>query len=299
MSAQPGTGSEQLPRLSRLPAPLGAEVLDVDLAAPLGDQAFARIAAAFNEHSLLLFRDQQLTPAQQVAFSRRFGELEHHLFSHWCLPDQPEVLIVSNVRRDGEPVGVYNAGRYWHTDLSYMQAPSRGSLLYALEVPHDADGRPLGDTWFADAAAAYDALDDAMKARIESLEAEFSLAHQRQKLLDEGDGGAALTDEQRARAPTVVRRIVQTHPLTGRRVLFVNEGHTQRLLGLPEAEASALLAELCAHVTRDEFVYRHSWRVGDVLMWDNYPTQHLAHFDYALPQRRLMHRTTLVGQPFL
>ena len=199
------------------------------------------------------------------------------------------------IAEDGDRhVGVYNAGRYWHTDLSYMEAPSRGSLLYALEVPF-AGGRALGDTCFASTAAAYDALPEETKRRIAGLRATFSLAHQRAKLRADGDTEAVLTEEQQAKTPVVTHNVVQEHPLTGRKCLFVNEGHTIELVGLPAEERRTLLAELCRHCTRPEFVYRHRWAVGDLLMWDNIPTQHLASFDYHLPQRRHMHRTTLVG----
>ena len=249
---------------------------------------------AFSEFSLLLFRGQEVTPDQQVDFSRCFGELEQHVFSHWCLPEHPEILVVSNVQLNGEPVGVYNAGRYWHTDLSYMQAPSRGSLLYALEVPH-ADGRSLGNTYFASAAAAYASLPAATRNRVSDLKGEFSLAHQRSKLMSEGDQRAQLSDTEAAATPTAMHALVQRHPVSAKPLLYVNEGHTQAIVGLSDQQSEQLLAELCAHITRDDNVYCHRWQVGDVLMWDNIATQHLATFDYALPQRRLMHRTTIAG----
>ena len=280
--------------IERFDAALGAEVRGVDLADPLTDADFAALEAAYNQHSLLLFRDQEMTPDQHVAFSRRFGELEIHVLDQWRLSSHPEILIVSNLEDGGRHVGVYNAGRYWHTDLSYMQAPSRGSLLYAIEVPHDGD-RPLGDTSFVSTAAAYEALPSAMRKRIDGLSASFSLAHQRAKLRADGDAEARLTEEQIAKTPMVVHRVAQTHPITGRRLLFLNEGHTVGILDLPEDEGAALLADLLAHCCRPQFTYRHRWRRGDLLMWDNIPTQHLAHFDYRLPQRRYMHRTTLKG----
>ena len=187
-----------------------------------------------------------------------------------------------------------HAGRYWHTDLSYMQAPSRGSLLYAIEIP-EQDGRPLGDTRFASTAAAYEALSDEIKTRIANLRATFSLAHHRTRLMADGADQEPLTAEQQAKVPVAVHRIVQHHPVTGRKCLFVNEGHAVEILDIPEHEGRELLEMLCRHVTRPAFVYRHSWRVGDVLMWDNVATQHIASFDYALPQRRYLHRTTLEG----
>ena len=276
-------------------AALGAEVHGVDLAQDLDDTTFSAIERAYNDHSVLLFRDQNIDEARHIAFSHRFGDLEIHVLDQYLHPEHPEILIVSNVMDDDRHVGIYDAGRYWHTDLSYMAVPSRGSLLYALEVPHDAEGDPLGDTLFASTAAAYDALSAGTKRRIAGLEAEFSLANRHAKLVADGDSDAALSDAHQAKAPPVVHRVVRTHPITGRKSIYVNEGQTSGIVGLPEDEARNLLHELCTHCTRPEFVYRHQWRAGDLVMWDNIPTQHLAICDYALPQRRYMHRTTLRG----
>ena len=276
-------------------AALGAEVHGVDLAQDLDDTTFSAIERTYNDHSVLLFRDQNIDEARHIAFSHRFGDLEIHVLDQYLHPEHPEILIVSNVMDDDRHVGIYDAGRYWHTDLSYMAVPSRGSLLYALEVPHDAEGDPLGDTLFASTAAAYDALSAGMKRRIAGLEAEFSLANRHAKLVADGDSDAALSDAHQAKAPPVVHRVVRTHPITGRKSIYVNEGQTSGIVGLPEDEARNLLHELCTHCTRPEFVYRHQWRAGDLVMWDNIPTQHLAICDYALPQRRYMHRTTLRG----
>ena len=278
-------------------AALGAEVRGVDLALELDSTTFGAIERAWNEHSVLLFRDQDLDAVRHVAFSRRFGDLEIHVLDQYLHPEHPEILIVSNVMDGDRHVGIYDAGRYWHTDLSYMEVPSRGSLLHAVEVPHDAAGEPLGDTLFASTAAAYEALSPGMKHRISGLSAEFSLANRHARLVADGDPGAALSDAHRKKAPPVVHKVVRTHPVTGRRSIYVNEGQTARILGLPDDEARNLLEELCAHCTRPEFVYRHRWRAGDLLIWDNIPTQHLAICDYALPQRRYMHRTTLRGTP--
>tara|TARA_A100001037_G_scaffold302521_1_gene334338 strand:+ start:2782 stop:3651 length:870 start_codon:yes stop_codon:yes gene_type:complete len=276
---------------------LGAEVSGVDLAQDLDAETFSEIEQAYNEHSVLLFRNQSIDEAQHLSFSRRFGQLEVHVLDQYLHPQHPEILIVSNVMDGERHVGIYDAGRYWHTDLSYMTVPSRGSLLYAIEVPHDEDGEPLGDTLFASTSAAYDALSEGMRSHIADLKAEFSLANRHAKLVADGDEGAELSDAHQEKAPPVVHRIVRTHPVTGRKSIYVNEGQTAGILGLPDNEARDLLTELCAHCTKPEFIYRHKWRVGDLLMWDNIPTQHLAICDYELPQRRYLHRTTLRGTP--
>lgn len=275
-------------------AALGAEVVGVDLARPVDDESFNLVREAFEAHSVLLFRGQHLTPQQHIDFSRRFGKLEIHVLDQWCHAEHPEILVVSNIKDQDRHIGVPHAGRYWHTDLSYMQAPSRGSLLYAIEIP-ERDGRALGDTRFTSSVAAYDALPDDIKERIADLRATFSLAHHRSKLMADGADENPLKPEQLAKVPVAVHKIVQVHPVTGRKCLFVNEGHAVEILDLPRDEGQELLDMLCRHATKAEFIYRHRWAVGDLLMWDNVSTQHIAEFDYALPQRRYLLRTTLEG----
>ncbi len=275
---------------------IGAEVAGVDLARPMDDASFREIEAAWNRHSVLVFRGQKINEDQHIAFSRRFGELEEHVLYQYLHPRYPELFVVSNVKdENGRHVGAYDAGRYWHTDLSYMAVPSRGSLLYAIEIPRADDGSVLGDTLWTSTAAAYEGLSAAMKARIENLKAEFSLENRHRKLVADGDAAAALDTRHKQNAPPVVHKVVRTHPVTGRRSIYVNEGQTARILGVPEEESRDLLKTLWAECTRPEYIYRHKWRVGDVVMWDNIPTQHLAICDYALPQRRYLQRTTLRG----
>jgi len=284
---------------------LGAEVSGVDLSRPLDDGTFARISDAFFEHQVVVFRDQELTPSQQVAFTRRFGELEHHVRKEHCLDGYPEILVVSNVLDErGAAIGVQDAGRFWHSDLSYKQVPSLLSALYALEVPVK-DGLVLGATSFASATAAYEALPDDLKRRLEGLRNVHSYRYYRAKNLltqreEKARGGRevhehAPSEEQLQSVPDVEVPIVRTHPVTGRKGLFINEGHTACVVGLPEEEGAALLAQLCSHIVKPEFRYEHRWRAGDLLIWDNVAVQHRAKFDYDLPLRRLMHRTTVRG----
>jgi len=279
----------------RAAAPLGAEIAGCDLSRPATDEEFAAIEEAFAAHGVVVFRGQRLTEEQHIAFSRRFGDLEIHVLKQYLHPRHPEILTISNVEEDGRKIGVADAGRYWHTDLSYVREPSRCSLLYAREVPVAEDGRVLGDTLFVSTAAAYDALPEATKRRIASLRAVHRYGDRYDRMQKTGGFRDALSDEQRRQTPDVVHPVVRTHPVTGRKCLYVNEGFTVSLVGLPEEEGRELLAELCRHATAPEFMYRHKWQAGDLLMWDNCQTQHLAVGDYALPQRRLMHRTTVKG----
>ena len=296
-------------RIQKLGRHLGAEIAGVDLSQPLDDATFAGISEAFFEHQVVVYRGQKLTPSQQVAFTRRFGELEHHVRKEHRLEGYPEILIVSNVLdSSGRAIGVQDAGRFWHSDLSYKHVPSLLSALYALEVPVK-EGRVLGATSFASTTAAYEALPEDLKRRLQGLRNVHSYRYYRAKNVqaqrEEQARGArtvqehVLSEEQLKSVPDVEVPIVRTHPVTGRKGLFINEGHTARIIGLPEEEGARLLADLCSHIVKPEFRYEHAWRAGDLLMWDNVAVQHKANFDYELPLRRLMHRTTVRGSmPF-
>jgi taurine dioxygenase len=264
-------------------AALGAEIRGVDLAQPVDDATFRAIEDALHEHEVIFFRDQKLTPEQHIAFSRRFGELELHVRKECCKPGYPEIFVVSNIIENGKPIGTQDAGLFWHSDLAYMAVPSRGSLFYALEVPHDDAGKPLGDTMFASMTAAWKALPGDIRQTVAGRRAVTSYAKGYYRDRNSGPR-KPLTEEQKARTPDVEHPIMRTHPYTKKPCLFINEGYTARI---PD--------RLFEHASRPEFVYRHSWRAGDFLVWDNAATQHRAVFDYALPQRRRMERTTLTG----
>jgi taurine dioxygenase len=282
----------------RSPAPLGAEILGIDLSQDLDENTFREIVDAFHRHEVVFFRDQKLSPEQHIAFSRRFGELEHHVRKDCCRPGYPELFVVSNILENGKPIGSRDAGLYWHSDLCYLKEPSRGSLFYAREVPAGADGEPLGDTIFASMTAAYDALPEETRRRLDGVQAVNSYAKGYYRDRNSGPR-PRLTEEQQRRTPDVLHPVVRTHPFTGRKCLFVNEGYTASLAGFDPGESERVLAELFEHATRPEFLYRHKWRVGDFLIWDNCSVQHKAVMDYALPRRRRMERTTLRGSaPF-
>ncbi|MBM3356773.1 MAG: TauD/TfdA family dioxygenase [Betaproteobacteria bacterium] len=274
-------------------APLGAEIAGIDLSGEVDARTFRDIVELFHQHEVVCFPDQKLTPEQHVAFSTRFGEIWMHHRTDCCRPGYPEIFVVSNIVENGRPIGSRDAGVFWHSDFCYVKEPARASLLYAREVPQK-DGGPLGDTLFASMTTAYEALPDATKRRLEGLKAVNS--YSRGYYRDRKSGPRReLTEEQKSITPDVEHPVARTHPYTGKKCLFVNEGYTTRIVGMSETESEALLAELFAHVARPEFVYRHRWRVGDLVMWDNCSTQHRAVMDYALPQRRHMERTTLHG----
>jgi taurine dioxygenase len=276
---------------------LGAEVTGIDVGQPMSDETFKRIEDAFHEHCVIVFRDQHLTPEGHTGFSRRFGDLAVHVLRQYNDPQVPEVLVLSNIVENGKPLGIQDAGQYWHTDLSYTAEPSRCSLLYAVEIPFE-NGVALGDTVFVNTAAAYEALSDDMKRKLAGLKATHDY-QARYRRMQQGGTRVDLEEDQKNAVPTVVHPVVRTHPFTGRKCLYVNEGFTVEIVGMPKTESDALLADLYEHVTDERFMYRHRWQVGDLLMWDNCSTQHNAVANYGPHQRRHMRRTTVRGSaPF-
>lgn len=269
---------------------VGSEIRDIDLSRPVEDALFGAIEDALNRTHLLVFRDQaKLTPDRQIAFSRRFGPLQIHVQRKFLLPGHPEILVVSNEFRNGEPIGLVDAGKYWHSDLSYMAEPSLGSLLHAQILPKDG-----GDTLFVNMHAAYEALPAAVKQRIAALSAEHSYLarnayqsrlHPDRPQLDAG---------QAASVPPVVHPMVRVHPGNQRPALFVNEGFTTRIVGVPQDESDELLPFLFRHSTEARFIYRHRWLPHDLVFWDNRSTMHLA---AGCPddQPRTLYRTTVQG----
>lgn len=280
-------------RVVPLNAPIGAEIRGVDLSQDIDPDVMRQIEAAYDRHSVLVFRDQRLTPEQQVRFSGFFGPLEIHVLKPYLLQGHHEILVVSNIRDDeGRFVGLPDAGQTWHTDTSYRVKPSRGSVLYALEIPHTVDGQALGDTLFAGTAPAYDDLSTEMKMFLDGKKAVHSYT-QRKRVA--GSQRAKLTREQLDQTPDVAHPVVRTHPSTGRKALYVFEGECIGIEGMPESQALELIAQLTEHCIQPKYIYRHVWRRGDVVMWDNAATLHLATPDYELPQRRLLYRTTIEG----
>jgi taurine dioxygenase len=276
-------------------APLGAEISGLDLSTPLDDITFRAIEEVFHDRGVIVFPDQRLAEEEHIAFSRRFGELEIHVAKQWLKPGHPEILVLSNVIENGRNVGASDGGQFWHSDLSYTASPSRCSLLYAMEVPTQA-GRVLGETLFASAAYAFETLPHRLRARLEGARAVHRYAD-RYRMQQEAGGREPLTEEQLAKVPDVSHPVIRAHPVTRQKVVFVNEGFTVYIEGLPKGESDSLLHQLFEHIVQPDRLYAHHWRQGDLLMWDNCLVQHCAVRNYELPLRRLMHRTTVAGAP--
>jgi len=259
-------------------ATIGAEVSGVDLCRPLADEVVAELSVALHEYKVLFFRDQPLTPAQHVAFARRFGDLEVHPFIP-ANPDHPELVRFAKEAT----VGGYENG--WHSDVSWRERPSLGAVLHAVTIP-----RVGGDTLFADMCAAYDGLDEDLRARADGLRA----VHDYSKVFGH-TVRAEDREAMRAQYPPVEHPVVRVHPATGRRMLFVNRFFTDHVVGLDRDESDALIDLLASEAETVEYQCRFTWSEHAVAFWDNRSTQHYASSDY-WPERRVMERASIAGE---
>lgn len=273
---------------------LGAEVRGIQVADGVSPEQYQAVKRALDAHGVVVLKEQEISPAAQREFAASIGTLRPLVYSRYSLPGSPEVMVVSNIRKDGEYIGISDAGSLWHSDGAYLSHPDMYSLLYGVQIPR-AGGVALGDTKFADMAGAYAALPEQMKRRLDGLYAINSFEWHLDKKAKQGTlRRAPLTPEQKAATPDVRHPVVRRHPNTGRPCLFVNDAHTREIEGLTPAQSDALIEELLAHLQHPRFQYAHSWSEGDLVVWDNSAVQHLATFDYG-ETPRLMHRTGTYG----
>ncbi len=270
---------------------MGAEVTGIDTG-NLDDATFDRLRDALHEHIMLAVRGQALDPAGQTAFTRRFGEIQYHINSEHKMPDQPEVLILSTEVVNGKNVGIPDAGSDWHSDHSYVDRPTAYTILQSVLVPEHG-----GDTEWTNMVAAYESLSDEMKARLDGLIGIHSFNRMRNPRCNRP--GRHKNPEAyfaERSPPDAFHPIVRTHPATGRKALFISPRFTIGIKNMDDAEAQPLLDDLFAHIDNRDFVYRHNWQPGDLVMWDNRQTLHLALGGVKLPEVRRMHRTTVLGE---
>jgi len=249
----------------------GTETSDIDLSAGLSDAAFAELMQVFYANQVLALRGQRITAAQFIDFARRIGPPQPHVIDQFHHPEDPNILILSNVQKDGQPTGLRDAGSYFHTDYSYLQVPARATTLYSRVVP-----KVGGDTLFANQQAAYDDLPEAMKQRIEPL---LGIHHYGNRNdVDEASRTAAsvLNDAQKAKMPVITHRIARPHPVTGRKALYAVSGSSFGIVGMPDDEARDLLDELAQHSTQPKYQLRFKYGVGDIVVWDNAALLHSA-----------------------
>lgn len=267
---------------------LGAEIRGLDLSREIDDASFAIIEQAWHDHLILLFRDQHLSEDDQVRFARRFGPLQGRprpaaLRAEGGEVGHPEIMLVSNIRKDGKLIGSLPDGEMqFHSDMCYIETPAKGTFLYAIEIP--ATG---GDTLFLNTYKAYETLPSDIKARLDGASALNVFLY-----------GSTSRDGNKpdfAVHPHYVHPVVRTHPDTKRKGLFINRLMTWSIEGMDQAESAALLDRLFDHMEKPEFIYGHKWRVGDLLLWDNRCTLH-ARTDFSAAERRLLRRVTILGE---
>ena len=282
--------------IEKLNAPLGAEVTGINVG-DADDAAIATLRAALNDHQVLVIRDQKLAPGEQVGFARKFGPLVRRVSPEFLHPDYPDVLILSNRVVDGKEAGATDAyaGELWHSDLTYAERPSLGSMLHALEVAETG-----GDTAWANMYDAYETLPTRTRALIDGLKALHIRDRRRNPRAGISDGfNRDVNAYYDIAVPDSVHPMVRTHPETGRKALFVSPRFTVAIEGMDDSEAQPLLDDLFDHQKKPEFVYRHKWRVGDLVFWDNRCTIHLACGGIEPPGIRHLHRTSIAGDvPF-
>jgi len=261
----------------------GAEVRGIDMSGDLDSETVAKLHRIWAENGVILFRDQALEEADVVAFSRLFGELEIHVREEYLSKDHPELLIISNVKENGEPIGILSDHEVgWHHDQIYLPRPAVGSLLYSVKIPPSG-----GNTEFCDLAGAYDALSDEKKRELDGVRAVHSYEYFNRKWSE------PTNEKQKNRTPDVTHPLVRTHPTTGRKAIYADPGMTAGIDGMGEDEGHAYLDQLYAHCLNPQFIYDHEWRLGDALMWDNASTMHRrGAFDPAA--ERIMKRTTIL-----
>jgi taurine dioxygenase len=283
-------------RITPTGASLGATIDEVDLNEPLSDGDFRAALRALGRYGVLCFPGQDLTPEAQIAFGSRFGELEVNVAAaNYHEPGHPEMMILSNMKRDGKAIGLHDAGQDWHTDMSYSTTIALANILHARRVPM-RNGKPLGETQFRNTHAAYDELPDELKRTL----AGRTALHDFNKyweiaLTRPGTQRKPLTEAQRRQKPPVSHPLFKRHPITGRYVLYADPGYTTMIEGLPREESDAILDFLFRHQTRSDFFYAHRWAVGDVLMWDNIGTMHYAVADYSMDEPRYMRRLQVMA----
>ncbi len=252
---------------------MGAEVTGADLSQPMDAAAFEKILAMFLEHKVLVFLGQQVSAPQFLAWANCFGRPEPHVLDQFHHPEYPDILVLSNVVKDRQPIGLADGGTYWHTDYSYLEIPARATTLFSIQAP-----KVGGDTLFADQVSAYDDLPERTKKRIDGLVGIHHYGNRDD--LDLASRTKAYPPDERQKAERGItflhHPLVRRHPLTGRKALYAVSGTSMGIVGMAEDEALALLRELAAHSTQPKYRFAVRYGVGDVVIWDNAAVLHSA-----------------------
>ena len=270
---------------------LGAQVSGIDVAT-LDQKEFEFFREQFHQNIVLVVKSQELSPASQTIFAQRFGEIQYHISPEYLMKNHPEVMILSNETRNGKYVGLPDGGSEWHSDHSYVEQPTGYTMLHAIKVPKDG-----GDTEWINMIKAYETLSGKMKDRLKGLVGIHSFNRLKNRRLAAKVLHGDDKDYYEKRSPPDSHHpIIRTHPYTGKKALYVSPRFTISIKGMENEEAQSLLDQLFGHCQNRDFVYRHRWTVGDLLMWDNRSTIHLATGGVPEGQARRMHRTTVLGE---
>lgn len=276
-------------KTKRLTYKFGLEITGFDAREDASDESIARLSELWEKHGILLLRGQELSPAQLIEFSAKFGKLDRHeALAPFRHPEHDEIYLVSTIPVNGKPSPSENLGRHWHSDMSYTLEPPRGSLFHCHVVPEVG-----GDTMFANVEAAYEALSDRMKEMIEGLE----VVHDFMALPLMKKRDPALVAELRRLNPPVIQPLVRVHPTTGRKSLYISEYLTTQIVGMTEKESKPILRMLFEHAIDPIFTYRHKYTRHDLVMWDNRNLIHVGVPDFEQGEARHFLRTTVLGVP--
>jgi taurine dioxygenase len=277
-------------------AVLGAAVRGIDLRHSLGERDMGMILLALGRHGVLRFPDQHLGLGDLKRFSEQFGEIQGPATRERDAANEyPKIDILSNLKENGQYIGSPDAGQDWHTDMTYREVPGFVNVLYGVRIPH-RDGKPLGGTEFANMHAAYDALPDELKTRLDGMTATHNIEkfweHMRRV---HNSPRPPMTDDQRRRRPPVVHPLFLTHPITGRKVLYCNPGFAERINELSARESDEMLEFLFEHQLQPQFRWINSWAENDLLIWDHLGTLHRAIADYGPEEIRLVRRCQVMA----
>ena len=279
-------------------ATLGARIEGLDLSKPLPDETFNALVEALGRHGVLKYPKQALTTDQLRDFSARFGELEVNVANAYQAQGVPEVMILSNMKEEGKPLGLSDAGQDWHTDMSYSRMIAFTNVLYGITIPR-RHGKSLGNTEFCNMHAAYEGLPTEWKKRLEGMTATHDFNKFWEMMRRErGSTRPPLTSEQRAAKPPVSHPLFMTHPITGKRVLYANPGYAIRISEMSEADSDSALAFLFEHQTQPQYRFANQWEEHDLLMWDNMGTIHNAVADYLPDEHRYIKRCQVAATRF-
>jgi alpha-ketoglutarate-dependent taurine dioxygenase len=276
---------------------IGVEISGIDLSVPLDGTVLRKFLRLFYDNCVVVAPNQDLNLSKFHRVACYLGRPKPHFLDHLRLPGFDDVLLLSNIHQNGRPIGIYEGAAFWHTDVAYEDPPNTSTVVYAIQVP-DTGGR----TWFANQYAAYDALPESMKNRIDELKVIHHYGNRAD--MDENSRTSAerLTEAQKSKVRNVVMPLVRRHPFTGRKALYGVAGSSFHIAGMPDDEAMDLLNELAAHATQPEFVTSHRYRKGDLALWDTFSTLHKAElidpvYDEKDSDARLLYRISLTGHP--